>query len=156
MQTAYRWAVGKSEDDPKAGALSDSEKRDFMKFSDWARATAAKTAKAGDPEYARTLARMWRMEGETRSRIHPGYGKDQRFGAGMEDSTWLPELKGEYRTLVNQKFRENPAMAAKWAERYDGNMEWGMRGYLKALLQQDLEPAKRPAPANEPTQAESQ
>ncbi len=158
LQTAYRWSIGKSEDDPKAGTLSDSEKRDFMRFSDWARATAAKSAKAGDPEYARTLARMWRMEGETRSRniFHRGYGKDQHFGEGMDDPSWLPEL-GNHRPLVVQAFRENPALAAKWAERYDGNMEWGMRGYLKkTLLQQNLEPMKRPAAANEPTQAENE
>ncbi len=143
LKTAYRWAIGKDENNPEAGKLTEKENRDFMKFSDWAQKAAARTAKAGDPEYARTLARLWRTEGETKSSYFPGYGRDRKFSEAMDDPTWLPDLKGEHLTAVNRKFEDNPELARRWAAQFSGNMELGKRGYLKLLLQQNLIPAQR-------------
>jgi hypothetical protein len=39
---------------------------------------------------------------------------------------------------VDAKFADNPDLAAAWAKQYGGNVDYGKRAYLKALLAQSI------------------
>lgn len=143
LAAAYRWAIG-GENGPKATELTNVEKKQLMAFSRWARHMVKTTNRGKDPNYAQELARQFVLGGEAKGKwYHPGYGKDKIFGEALNDASWLPDLTGEQKKSVDEKFDKDPDFAGRWAARYGGDVELGKRAYYKGLLLQGIGKRKR-------------
>lgn len=118
-----------------------------MQFSTWAAGQVKDSNRAKEPGYVRELATAWRMKGETASKIYPGYGKNKPFHEAMKDDTWLPEFDSERDAEAKQRidalFAAHPETAKKWAAKFDNDIEYGKRAYLKQEMLMGLGPHKR-------------
>ena len=148
LMSVYRYSIGKKDEDtnstdPKAGKLSNAESQNFMEFTAWARDQAKNSNRAKEPGYVKELARQWRIQGETSSKLGFGYGRDMRFGAAVNDPKWLPDLDKADSQRIDGLFASSPNNAKAWLKRYGGDAELAKRAFYKYELAQARGPLRR-------------
>jgi len=145
LKTAFRWALGHNPDDPKAKPMTPEENKDFMKFSAWAAQQAENSHRAKEPGYIKDLATQWRMTGQAPTKFGPiNYTGDMRFGEGVSNPKWLPNISGEDKNRIDNLFSDNPTIADAWKKRFPQLTDKGVKSaYYKYELEQKRGPLKR-------------
>lgn len=140
LLTAYKFAIG-TDGDPNV-KLSDTQKKDALRFREWAEAQVAETKRGDDPEYANKLAAAWVMSGERKGGFALGYGEDLTYGAALRDpeaaATFLPDLSDTQKAQVDAVFGANPDLKARWVSAYGGNPDRAARAYYMEAVKRGI------------------
>lgn len=97
LMNQYKLASGYANSDDPQVKLTADDQMDFMRFKEWAAAQTKDSKQGKDPNYLKSLASQWKLNGETKNWWAPGYGRDRAFGdvvrMSPEDrATWIPDL----------------------------------------------------------------